>query len=52
MEAGYEERENMPIESEQQDVELATEGEELKWQERADVASGSRLKRIIRKPMR
>ena len=36
VEARNEEKDNMPIESEQQDAELVTEGEELTWQVGAD----------------
>ena len=61
-EAEHEEQDNMPMENEQQEAELmesrqqeaelATKGEELRWQERDDVASGSRPKRLIRKLVR
>ena len=40
------------MESRQQKAELVTEGEELRWQERDDVASGRGPKRVTRKPVR
>ena len=57
--AENEELSNEPLEGEQQEGELASK--ELSWQERnevanlqgrVDMASGSRPKRVIRKPMR